>query len=527
MTTNPPDAPALTSSSVAAPSVSSTAPTATQTISSADNATLGVPTEEPKASSSTGLSGATANDPTDSIGHRVSKRSLRRRGSAASSKRSHNAAAQMNEKNSRPVSAGGGQTTQPRAKKKSKFLSLLCCGSPDETEEAGQELTQAPRQANPGQPSQAPQQPATSKQLPVTPAEQNTEAATSVLDEKAASPAYAANETNTPVETKREKEPVADVSSNDKPVPALPSESSGLPPISSTVPAMFLPPGVGPSETATSEESRSEAPRLDTSVAADPSYLGNPDVVVQAPTPVAPESEDQLISDRTPEQEARDKDIEMTDVGPNLPLSSNDVSGTSEDESHVAPHNESQNRIDLPPPPPLEERHAQVVHEDTSVLPSPEQQKWLLPPIRPEFKGKKCLVLDLDETLVHSSFKVRISERGWIRDKDTDRLQILHQADFTIPVEIEGQYHNVYVIKRPGVDQFMKRVGELYEVVVFTASVSKVSTTLASFLLQHTNTVQYGDPLLDQLDIHGVVHHRLFRESCYNHQGNYVKVRKT
>ena len=35
---------------------------------------------------------------------------------------------------------------------------------------------------------------------------------------------------------------------------------------------------------------------------------------------------------------------------------------------------------------------------------------------------------------------------------------------------------------------------------------------------------QYGDPLLDQLDIHNVVHHRLFRESCYNHQGNYVKV---
>jgi RNA polymerase II subunit A small phosphatase-like protein len=45
-------------------------------------------------------------------------------------------------------------------------------------------------------------------------------------------------------------------------------------------------------------------------------------------------------------------------------------------------------------------------------------------------------------------------------------------------VEIEGQYHNIYVIKRPGVDQFMKRVGELYEVVVFTASVSKVSVTV-------------------------------------------------
>jgi TFIIF-interacting CTD phosphatase-like protein len=59
-----------------------------------------------------------------------------------------------------------------------------------------------------------------------------------------------------------------------------------------------------------------------------------------------------------------------------------------------------------------------------------------------------------------------------------NNCQILHQADFTIPVEIEGQYHNVYVIKRPGVDQFMKRVGELYEVVVFTASVSKVRALL-------------------------------------------------
>ncbi|KAF3081171.1 hypothetical protein TWF569_004481 [Orbilia oligospora] len=124
------------------------------------------------------------------------------------------------------------------------------------------------------------------------------------------------------------------------------------------------------------------------------------------------------------------------------------------------------------------------------ILPSEDQKsKWLLPPIAPEHTGKKCLVLDLDETLVHSSFR-----------------QLLQQPDFTIPVEIEGSYHNIYVIKRPGVDQFMKRVGELYEVVVFTASVSK-----------------YGDPLLDQLDIHSVVHHRLFRDSCYNHQGNYVK----
>ena len=151
---------------------------------------------------------------------------------------------------------------------------------------------------------------------------------------------------------------------------------------------------------------------------------------------------------------------------------------------------ELQPQVPLPPPPPLSKRQEQV----GTVVPavpetSAEKTTWLLPAAQPPLKGRKCLILDLDETLVHSSFK------------------ILNQADFTIPVEIEGQYHNVYVIKRPGVDAFMKRVGELYEVVVFTASVSK-----------------YGDPLLDQLDIHHVVHHRLFRESCYNHQGNYVKV---
>jgi RNA polymerase II subunit A small phosphatase-like protein len=38
--------------------------------------------------------------------------------------------------------------------------------------------------------------------------------------------------------------------------------------------------------------------------------------------------------------------------------------------------------------------------------PAEQKQQWLLPPIAPRFQGKKCLVLDLDETLVHSSFKV-------------------------------------------------------------------------------------------------------------------------
>lgn len=113
---------------------------------------------------------------------------------------------------------------------------------------------------------------------------------------------------------------------------------------------------------------------------------------------------------------------------------------------------------------------------------------WLLDPAPAHLKGRKCLVLDLDETLVHSSFKY------------------VRHSDFVIPVDIDGQIHNVYVIKRPGVDEFLRRCGELFEVVVFTASVSR-----------------YGDPLLDILDQDKNVHHRLFRDSCYNYDGNYIK----
>jgi len=43
-----------------------------------------------------------------------------------------------------------------------------------------------------------------------------------------------------------------------------------------------------------------------------------------------------------------------------------------------------------------------------------------------------------------------------------------------VPVEIEYHWHNVYVIKRPGVDNFLKKMGEIFEIVVFTASLSKV-----------------------------------------------------
>uniref|UniRef100_A0A8V1AD81 protein-serine/threonine phosphatase n=1 Tax=Gallus gallus TaxID=9031 RepID=A0A8V1AD81_CHICK len=114
--------------------------------------------------------------------------------------------------------------------------------------------------------------------------------------------------------------------------------------------------------------------------------------------------------------------------------------------------------------------------------------KYLLPELTASDYGKKCVVIDLDETLVHSSFKP------------------ISNADFIVPVEIDGTIHQVYVLKRPHVDEFLQRMGELFECVLFTASLAK-----------------YADPVADLLDRWGVFRARLFRESCVFHRGNYVK----
>ncbi|KXJ25488.1 carboxy-terminal domain RNA polymerase II polypeptide A small phosphatase 1 [Exaiptasia diaphana] len=128
--------------------------------------------------------------------------------------------------------------------------------------------------------------------------------------------------------------------------------------------------------------------------------------------------------------------------------------------------------------------NANTISDENDVKP----YHFLLPPVRHQDMGKKCVVIDLDETLVHSSFKP------------------VSGADFIVPVEIDGTVHQVYVLKRPYVDEFLKRMGELFECVLFTASLAK-----------------YADPVSDLLDKHGTFKARLFRESCVYHRGNYVK----
>ena len=114
--------------------------------------------------------------------------------------------------------------------------------------------------------------------------------------------------------------------------------------------------------------------------------------------------------------------------------------------------------------------------------------KILLPPQTEDKAGKKTLVLDLDETLIHSSFTP------------------IPNPDFVVSVVIDHKDVLVYVQKRPGLEEFLEQASSIYELVSFTASMKS-----------------YADPLLDQIDPHHYISHRLSREHCLYYNGEYVK----
>lgn len=64
----------------------------------------------------------------------------------------------------------------------------------------------------------------------------------------------------------------------------------------------------------------------------------------------------------------------------------------------------------------------------------------------------------------------------------------------------------VYVLIRPGCREFLEEMAKIYEVVIYTASLS-----------------QYADPLMDIIDPQRLCTARLFREHCTQMDGVYVK----
>ena len=119
---------------------------------------------------------------------------------------------------------------------------------------------------------------------------------------------------------------------------------------------------------------------------------------------------------------------------------------------------------------------------------APRQPSIALPK-KPKKAPDINLVLDLDETLVHCS------------------VDPIPDADVTFPVAFNGCNYQVYVRKRPHLDKFFASIAGKFEVTIFTASQQV-----------------YAERLLNILDPEGIyIQNRLFRDSCLNVEGNYLK----
>lgn len=92
--------------------------------------------------------------------------------------------------------------------------------------------------------------------------------------------------------------------------------------------------------------------------------------------------------------------------------------------------------------------------------------------------GKKTLVLDLDETLVHSVF-----------GKEENPL-------CTFSLLFNKEYYLVSTHKRPHLEEFLEQVSKLYEIVFYTSSVEG-----------------YANNVIDYIDTEKKASGRLFRDS--------------
>lgn len=111
---------------------------------------------------------------------------------------------------------------------------------------------------------------------------------------------------------------------------------------------------------------------------------------------------------------------------------------------------------------------------------------------------RKVLVLDLDETLIHSHHD------GVVRQTV---VKPGTPPDFVLKVTIDRHPVRFFVHKRPHVDYFLDIVSQWYELVVFTASMEI-----------------YGAAVADKLDNNrGILRRRYYRQDCTPDLGSYTK----
>ena len=109
-----------------------------------------------------------------------------------------------------------------------------------------------------------------------------------------------------------------------------------------------------------------------------------------------------------------------------------------------------------------------------------------MPP--PDDPNKISIVLDLDETLVHSSF-----------------IQVPN-PDFTFMLNSSPKPVPVYVLVRPHATEFLQKLAEKFELILFTAS-----------------NQEYVDYVIDKIDPEHCIKYRLYKESCSDLNGATVK----
>lgn len=123
---------------------------------------------------------------------------------------------------------------------------------------------------------------------------------------------------------------------------------------------------------------------------------------------------------------------------------------------------------------------------------------------------QKTLVLDLDETLIHSLAKGGHMSSGHMVEVRLSNPMTIPVAPSTggISTVIGPQHPILYCVhKRPHCDDFLRKVCKWYKLVVFTASVQ-----------------EYADPVIDWLEQEKkFFHSRYYRQHCTFRNGAYIK----
>lgn len=129
---------------------------------------------------------------------------------------------------------------------------------------------------------------------------------------------------------------------------------------------------------------------------------------------------------------------------------------------------------------------------------------------------QKTLILDLDETLIHSMAKGGRMSSGHMVEVQLPPLPALANPTLgpnlpqTAAQNLQAQHQHpilYYVHKRPHCDDFLRRVCKWYNLVVFTASVQ-----------------EYADPVIDWLEAERkFFSKRLYRQHCTFRGGAYIK----